>query len=222
MGWILAGIGLIALGVILLVDQLGQWDAGGVISQWWPAIIIALGLSQLSSRPRPWLGSSIIVGIGAVLLVQQLGLLPEDTWQYLWPSLIILAGVWIIAAYWRRKRRTVTAAESVTVFAVFGDARSASNAAAFSDGTVTAIFGEAELDLRDARLAPGGAEVAATAIFGDSRLVLPEGWEVELSTLPLLGDVQDKRKREEPVADGAPRLRVRAVAILGDVELQGR
>jgi predicted membrane protein len=220
MGWVLAGLALIALGIILFVDRAGYWDAGDVISQWWPTIIIAVGLAQLAGRPRPWLGSMIIVGIGAVLLIHQLGLVPGDIWDYVWPSLIIAVGVWMIAMYARRKRPFTTSAESLSILAVFGDARSATSADAFTDGSVTAVFGEAELDLRNAGLAPGGADVAATAIFGDATVVVPHGWHIQLSPLPILGDVKDKTRHDGPAPSDAPRLRVRGIAIFGDVEVE--
>lgn len=220
MGWLLAGLALIALGIIFLLDQAGVWDAGDVISQWWPALIIVLGLSQLTSRPRPWAASVIIIAIGVILLFHQLGLFPEDAWQYIWPSLLIAAGAWILLMYWRSRHPSVTSEESVGVLAVFGDAKAASNAAAFTDGTVTAVFGEAELDLSEAGLAPGGGDIAATAIFGDSTVFVPRGWDVKFGGLPLLGDIEDKREGQETLPADAPRLRVRAVAILGDVQLR--
>jgi predicted membrane protein len=222
MGWVLVGIGLIALGVILLVDRMGHWDAGDIISQWWPTVIIAVGLAQLAGRPRPWLGSLIVVAVGVVLLIHQLGHFPDNAWDYIWPSLIIAAGVWVLVAYVRKRRRFVTSAESVQVLAVFGDAKTASNARTFIDGSVTAIFGGAELDLYDAGLSGGRAEIAATAIFGDAVVVVPEKWDVELSSIPILGDVKDETSHGDALPEDAPRLRVRGVAILGDVKVRHR
>jgi len=43
---------LIAVGVILLLQNLGLWNVslGRLIATWWPAILIVLGMSMLFKR----------------------------------------------------------------------------------------------------------------------------------------------------------------------------
>jgi len=47
----LLGILLILFGTSMLLRQLGIWDVGNLNSTWWPMILIAFGLKQLTSRP---------------------------------------------------------------------------------------------------------------------------------------------------------------------------
>ena len=65
----------------------------------------------------------------------------------------------------------------------------------FSGGDITAIFGNAALDLREADLAPG-AEISVTAVFGSIELHVPENWDVRLAGTPILGTFKDQRKRQ--------------------------
>ncbi|MFC4728211.1 LiaI-LiaF-like domain-containing protein [Coralloluteibacterium thermophilus] len=46
---------LIVLGVVLLMNNLGlaDFDLGRLIMRWWPAILIAVGISMLFRRGNP-------------------------------------------------------------------------------------------------------------------------------------------------------------------------
>jgi hypothetical protein len=45
---------LIAIGVILLLDNLGLWNVNltHVIHTWWPALLIAVGVSMMFKRGK--------------------------------------------------------------------------------------------------------------------------------------------------------------------------
>ena len=87
---------VIAVGVLFLLDAAGVLDAGAVISDWWPVAIIALGGAQLLERPPSVAGPLLLVGAGAVLLAFSTGVLHGDAWSYVWPAVIITAGVIIL------------------------------------------------------------------------------------------------------------------------------
>lgn len=46
------GGALVALGVLYLLELADAVDAGEVVRDWWPVILIALGAAQLIERPR--------------------------------------------------------------------------------------------------------------------------------------------------------------------------
>lgn len=106
------------------------------------------------------------------------------------------------------------------MFALFGEQNVASNAAEFARGSVTGVFGGAKLDLRAATLASAGAAVDAAGIFGGAELIVPRGWDIRISGLPIFGGVEDKARRAETAAEGAPRLTVNALALFGGVEVK--
>jgi hypothetical protein len=85
------------------------------------------------------------------------------------------------------------------------------------DTRALALIGDCTLDLRQAEVEGGELCITAIAVLGDVRVVVPPGVAVELDGISLLGD---KRYRvgEVPVpAPGAPRVRVTAYAVVGDV-----
>jgi hypothetical protein len=83
------------------------------------------------------------------------------------------------------------------------------------------LLGDWELDLRGALLSPdavadGVVDILHISLLGDVKVIVPEGVEVELYGFELLGD----RKLElasVPITPGAPRIRLRAYGLLGDV-----
>jgi len=220
MGLLLLGLGLVALGAILLGDRADLWEAGEVISDWWPLAVVAVGAAQLANRPRPWLGAGIVIAIGLLLLLSQLDMLPVRAWDLFWPTLLIVIGSWLITSRLRGGRAAVSGDDRVNLIAVLGEAISASNSQAFTGGSLTAILGGAKLDLRRARPAAGGAQIDATSIFGGTEVIVPRGWDVRVSALPVFGGVEDKTRGDGAATSDAPRLTVTGVAIFGGVEVK--
>ena len=83
---------------------------------------------------------------------------------------------------------------------------------------VVAVMGDATIDLCLAEVDPGGITIDAVAVMGDVDVVVPDGVEIELGGVALLGD---KTSSVEGVAHpGAPVVRVNAYAVMGDVEVR--
>lgn len=83
------------------------------------------------------------------------------------------------------------------------------------------LIGDLTLDLRAAlvdaeSLTDGVVEVSVVSLIGDVRVVVPEGVEVELTGLSLLGDRTLELARVPPRV-GTPRLRLRAYGLITDV-----
>lgn len=83
-----------------------------------------------------------------------------------------------------------------------------------------ALLGSCELDLRGAELAGDEVVIDAWALLGSVEIVVPEGVEVEVTGLALLGSKEERVSgRRLP---HAPVIRVRAFAVLGSVEIRSR
>lgn len=84
-----------------------------------------------------------------------------------------------------------------------------------------AMFGGAELDFREAVLAPGLTDVKVFAFCGGVEIIVPPGLNVESHGLALLGGFEHAGDSGEPDPD-APTLRVTGVACMGGVEVAVR
>ena len=63
------GATLVAIGVLFLLDRADVLDAGQVIGDWWPAVIVGFGLVNLAERPVSLLGPVLLIAVGVLLLL---------------------------------------------------------------------------------------------------------------------------------------------------------
>ena len=215
---LLLGLVVLALGVLYLLDAAGALDAGEAVDDWWPTVIIAMGVFQLVEEPRRPVGPLILSGIGIALLLSTADVLDSD---YVWPLVLIVVGLGILTRMHARPLTpTAHHSELVRASGVFSGADVASHSSCFRGAALTAVFGGAKLDLRGATPAPEGAQINATAVFGGVDIIVPRGWNVIVSGTPILGGVEDKTDRTEALPADAPTLTVDGLAVFGGVEVK--
>jgi hypothetical protein len=105
----------------------------------------------------------------------------------------------------------------------------------------TAIFGDVKIDLTTATLPPSGVvEIHAIAVFGQVKVHVPDGSDVEMDGMPVFGSFERKqrakraserlrewvtgvdRDRDRAPDDEPPFIRVTGVAVFGKVDVRGR
>jgi hypothetical protein len=204
-----------AVGVLLLLEYTRVLDAGEVIGSWWPVVLIAAGLLSLTSNPRHWIGPALVAGLGGALLLRTTEVV--DTLEVVGPALLVLFGVAVIFGK-GFTQRSVASENRINSFNVFSGSELASKSDHFEGGSIGALFGGAEVDLRDAKPAPG-AELDVFVAFGGAEITVPEGWHVVTHGMPIFGGF-DNVTAKEKVAVGAPTLDVNATVIFGGLEVK--
>lgn len=81
------------------------------------------------------------------------------------------------------------------------------------------ILGDVHLDLRSVVCAEEVVEIHVWALMGDIEVEVPDGVEVELRGVDLLGD-RELRLAPVPRAPGTPLIRIRAHSLMGDVSIR--
>ncbi len=206
---------VVAVGVLLLLDNVGVLDAGDVISTWWPLVLIIAGLLALVANPRHWQIPLIVVVIGTALLLRTLGVV--DSLDLVIPALLIMIGVFVIFGR-IRPGREISDSDRISSFNIFSGTEIASHSANFKGGNVGAIFGGAEIDLHDAKPAAGAA-LDVFAVFGGVEVSVPEGWHVVTRGFPIFGGFENVTAKERIDPD-APTLEVHATILFGGVEIK--
>lgn len=222
LGRILLGLVVVAAGVLFLLDAANVLDAGTAIGRWWPVVIIALGALQLAQRPRSLLGPLLLVGAGVLLLLFTTRTIEGNAWNYLWPLAVIVGGLTLLTR-WRGPATFPTHVDredTITATGIFGGPKVGSASQQFHGASLTAIFGGVTLDLRQARPAPGGAAITATAAFGGIDILVPHGWRITTTSTPLFGGVEDKTHATPDLGPDAPRLHIDALALFGGVNIK--
>ena len=220
-GRILPAAILIAVGLLFLAGNLWSFDLWETV---WPLALIALGLLWIVRGPL-WLGIVFLVA-GAIFLAGALGAdIDMGTW---WPLLIIALGVGILlersgvrsggASPLPGNADVLTDDESVIdVSAIFSGANRVVSSQSFRGGTVSATFGGADIDLRQARLHENGADIQISATFGGVTLHVPKDWVIHQNGSGVLSGVDDVRSSHP--TEG-PVLRLRTSTTFGSVTIE--
>ncbi|MFZ2054055.1 MAG: DUF5668 domain-containing protein [Candidatus Aminicenantales bacterium] len=222
-GRIFWGLILILLGVLFLFDRMGRLDFGDLISRWWPLILIAAGLWHLiANQFRDIIGGLFLIVIGAMFQLAKLEILGRSAWHYIWPALIIILGLWVLAGAFRRQagpKIPTSKEDTLDAFAVFSGLERRIESQNFRGGKATALLGGIDLDFTQVRLAEGKASIELTAILGGIDVRVPRHIRVELDGSPVLGAIEDKHLYT-PGSGGDQILYIRATAILGGIEIK--
>ena len=228
---LLVGLAIALFGVVLVLDRLNLAVAG-VVLQFWPAVIIAVGALIYAQSRRFGGGANgvIVMIIGAWLLLNSLGIVQVRFWQLFWPMMLIAIGsALVLQAMGRRNREAAGAApdDTLAIFAVLSGVKRSSRSSRFRGGEVTAFMGGYQIDLREATIPPG--EQAVLDIFtgmGGGELIVPPSWSVETPIMAVMGGVNDKRfaplpgSVESTGGRPAPRLVLRGLLLMGGIEIK--
>lgn len=118
-GRLLLGVGLVALGVLLLLEQFDVLSAGEVLATFWPVILIGLGVGMFVSNPRHWFPPAFLVALGLMLLAVRLDIASEEAWGAFWAAMLVLAGVWILLGIGSSQGSEADASGTVESFVAF-------------------------------------------------------------------------------------------------------
>jgi predicted membrane protein len=216
-GTILAGIG-----VLLLLQNLGIpfFDD---LERFWPVILIVIGVAHAARSfglgGKVWGGVVTLAGI--LFLLSNFNVIQKSLWQFLWPAVLIMVGLGMLARSFDRynTRHTPEAREAgrrmaeqirnrimsdfgaagtrisrdhMSEWAVFSGVKRRIDSQNFQGGEAFAMFGGVEIDLRKAASTNEEILIEANAIFGGVEVRLPDSWDVLVRGSGIFGGYEDK------------------------------
>ena len=230
-GALVVGLMLVAVGVLWVLNNLNILDFR--LHQWWPLILIALGLLDMTNNRRinafgPW----FLIILGGVFLLAANHIVEwREIWKY-WPVILIAIGLSII--FHRRGSFICTSATSssseespgmpqsgedvVNASVLFGGIERKVTNKNFKGGTISTVFGGAEVDLRSAELAENGAVLDLSATFGGVEIWIPDSWPIELSPSVMMGAVTNATSNKN--TSSGKRLLIKASVVFGGVDIK--
>jgi predicted membrane protein len=217
---------VVAIGVLLLLDNLGIFRFHD-IWQYWPVLLVAYGVSRIvdSRTPSGYVGGGVMTLIGAFLLLDKLDIIVFN-FAVVWPLILIAFGISVLVRALERNRfppGVPPAASSPVVgaHALFSDNKSGSDAQDFQGGEASAIFGAARFDLRNASMTADEARIHVDVIFGEAEVRVPETWSVMSRAAVIFGGVNDKTIHPKPDPNvKTPRLVITGAVIFGGITLR--
>ncbi len=219
---LLLGIILVFVGVSILAEIFDAvpWRMHDIVFSW-QMILIVLGIVFISSIENRSTGY-ILLAIGTFFILPKFIDNLPDYWRSLfWPMLLILFGLVIIFGRGskRRYRRSVAGDEMIDDADIFGGSERIINSQNFKGGRISNIFGGSKYDMRKARLAEGTNYIEVSMIFGGSKFIVPEDWDVKIEVTSIFGGFADKRHRSIVVPDDSRKLVIRGETIFGGGEI---
>lgn len=208
------GLVILSAGTILLLGNADIIDTARAFATWWPLVIILTGVVSLFANRRHWFVGLIIIAVGTAFLLSNLNVL--DLRNVIWPAVLIVVGLAII--FGRASRPHGELGDAINSFNVFSGSELVSRSNQFKGGSVSALFGGAEIDLRHAGLAPD-ATLDVFVAFGGIEVKVPDGWHVVIRGFPIFGGFENKTARDKLPAE-APTLVVNATVLFGGLEVK--
>lgn len=209
---------VLLMGALLLLDNLLQTDIG-FWSLAWPSFLVMLGL--FNGKKFSFTNVGFIL-LGGYFLLKNIGILPiELGGEIIWPALVILFGISLLADALRKpknasyrfynKRTGQEHQETVHRCEVtdnefdcencFGDGDFLITAALLRHGEVENNFGATKLDLSGVKAVAESCRIDAECNFGELKLLIPRRFMVQLSPETAFGSVQTQ-DQPDPVPDG--------------------
>jgi predicted membrane protein len=224
-GRVIGGIVLLMVGLAIFARQM-DLD----LPHWlfrWPMILIVIGV-YLGGRQSFRLGGWIVpIIIGAVFITDDiLDNMDLHLGRYLWPSMFVLAGLYMILRP-RRNRdwsgmgtETISSDDLVDATAIFGGTKRNIISKNFKGGEVSTFFGGNDLDLSQADI-QGTAVINISTAFGGTKLILPSHWNLQSEVVCIFGGLDDKRKMsKEGISDPSKTLILKGTCIFGGIDIK--
>ena len=223
----LFGIMIIAVGIILLLNNLGIIEDINLFA-YWPVLLIVWGLQSLwtgSKNPAAQGISVFIIILGFIFLANNLQWTEINVgrvFDLFFPLLIIFIGASIFLG------RSFTGKAN---WAIMGAVeRGKTSSWQLESGSYAALLGGIELDLRHAVIPAGETVLDLTAFMGGIEIRVPAELPVIADGFALLGGVDffgkgsggifGSTRTEQEIGAGGQVLRVQARAVMGAIELK--
>lgn len=217
---------LIAVGGAFLLVNFGLLDKSIPLKFLsWRLIPLFIGLNALLQKK--YTQGLFLVGLATFFYLPEF--IDPMLWKQvfkLWPVGMIIAGIVIAYQFFKPKSSSKLMAvknseinllqESV----IMGGINKKLASPDFKGGSITCIWGGAEIDLKEAHLGSGAA-LDVFILMGGAQLTVPKDWTVVVDAFPIMGGVEDKiTKYPEGTADPAKMIRVTGTIVMGGLEIK--
>ena len=216
------GVTIVALGGVLLLRNLEiiKFDSWNVFwgTVWAAGLVLAGLVTIVSSRKlltRAW--GLLLMAAGVSIGLNAYGVIDVSIWKLFWPVVLIAVGLMRVFSIGSANRKRVEEPgtndnEKVAIFygeesRVRGD---------YTGGSLTAVFGGVDLDLRQAKI-KDGAVIDVFTFCGGINISLPDDVIVENEVRGVLGGSDDKTV---PKPSAKKTIYLKGECVLGGLEIK--
>ncbi|EJO5347447.1 hypothetical protein NRP93_001526 [Clostridium botulinum] len=218
------GIIFLIIGLGIGLEALNLWDFGNIISNYWPIILIVVGVKKLLEKSVSYVNGIVLVLLGVMFQLRNLNILYNLS-KFFWAGIFVLIGFYLLTykESFKHKDKNFFSGENGQDFiktgVLFSGTRTKNYSKAFKGGSITALFGGIDIDLLDAELSSDGAYIDVFVAFGGVDIIVPENWNVVMTGIPILGGWSNKT-RSRNGNNGGPILKINCISAFGGVEVK--
>lgn len=210
------GLMIVALGGILLAHNLGiiNFDTWGLFwGVFWGGLFLAAGITALFNRGALVWGL-VLCAVGVSIMLGAFGVVDINFWKIFWPLVLVVVGLGVLfkVSPAKSKESADKSNEKVAIF--YGeDARPKGD---YDGGSLSAVFGGVNLDLRQAKV-KDGAVIEIFTFCGGIEINMPSDVIVQNEVRGIFGGSEDKTV---PDAKAKKTVILRGECILGGLEIK--
>ncbi len=240
-GRIIGGLILVGVGAALLLRNLDF-----PVPHWlftWPMILILIGVYSGFKHNFQNSGWIVLMAIGGFFLFDRY-IFEFSLEPYFWPLFIIFIGVLFIIRPRRRWRDTANNisndwkekwhndsansssqnyftdnGDSFKISSVFSGVKRTVLSKNFQGGSISCVFGGAEIDLTQADI-NGKVVIRIEAVFGGAKIVIPSNWVLQNEIDGVFHGVEDKRNYNASTMNADKILVLKGSAVFGGIEIR--
>jgi predicted membrane protein len=222
---VIIGVVLVLAGLALVIKNTGFFsDFIDHVVFSWPMLLIVIGLIMtLGSSEKT--GGIIVMAVGGFFMIPLIFRETFHMYNMFWPSIFIIIGIIFIVS--KRKgwgsliSKGTIGDDYVDYVSVFSGGERQIVSQNFKGGKISAVFGGMEVDLSQAKLAPGRNVLEIACVFGGAELIVPDTWFVTIEVTPVLGGFSDTRKLHPGrTVDPSSQLVIKGAVVFGGGEIK--
>jgi len=221
----LVALFLITIGTLLILDNLHILDIRQIYAYFWPSVFILLGLGMLVRNRQLQILGLVLLTIGGLMLLDELGYLRltfDQIMMYFWPGLLILLGLNLLVSKQSRPvrvrtdnvRRNTSNQKEYNGF--LNSVNEKVENTSFEQCSVNGVLASVDMDFSGIAFDKEKVTIEVNSVMASVSLKLPKGVRVEMAGSPVLGEVNDRSEKNVVTNQS---IRIHYTCILGSIEI---
>lgn len=213
----LFGVGVLAVGILILLANLDVISIGLTFRKIWPVFVLAFGIGDMIDARKINITGIVLTVIGAYFILYNFSIINISFMKVAFPLILILIGLYIIFSKKNCDQKIKDSKSDITLSSTFSSIENKCISKKFKKATITTIFGGATLDLRDADTVEE-CFCESTVIFGGADIFVPENWNINTDNVTcIFGGVENTRRN---VKEADKTLYLTGLVLFGGIEIK--
>ena len=214
------GLLFITVGIVFILNRLDLIpnEISHIIFSW-QMLLVAIGTFNLINKK--YTPAIILISLGVIFMVPELIDIDYSIRRLFWPIALVVVGIVLIL---RRNKgfdkfsiptKNGGDIDFIDQSNIFGGNKMICTSKNFKGGRVTSIFGGSEISFQQTEISNTTATIDVFTMFGGSKFIVPQNWNVKIEITSIFGGFNDKRFLSPEIANQDKTLIIKGFTIFG-------